>query len=146
MPLALVKDFRSASSQQSIQIWEFADYTQLPEDITISPNSAMAAYTHMDHLYTIPLKQGSNPVQITTSSFKEADANWSPNGNYLVFVANIADNTDCGEIRVVPSQSAGPVPVPEDGFDNNPADPLQPTTNNGKVIHSCGSESINWYP
>gem|GEM_PF-1248441 len=143
--LAVIKDYRSASSQQSITIHEFADYNLLPTDLAVAPNSSALAFTHSDHLYTVDLVAGATLKQITQSRFKEVDVNWSPNGEYLIFVANVTDNLGCGEIRIIPSSPKEIIVVPDDGVDNAPADPLQPIDQNGKVIHSCGSENIFWH-
>ncbi|QEC51601.1 hypothetical protein FRZ59_04045 [Anseongella ginsenosidimutans] len=143
--LALIKNYRS-DDQQSITIREFPDYSQLPADISISPDASHVAYTHLDHLYTLELIEEAAPRQITASKFMEVDACWSPDGKYLGFIANVSGTTDCGEIRIVLSQPAEPVPVPDEAWENAPADPLQPVDNNGKVIHSCGSERIYWVP
>lgn len=143
--LAIIKNYRGAD-QHSLTIREFADYAQLPSDIAVSPNSSHVAYTHLDHLYTASLKEEAPPRQVTQSRFRELDASWSPDGDYLVFTASAEGDfsTDCGELRIVPAHPATPVPVPENAWNNAPADPMQPVNGNGKVIHSCGSESIYW--
>lgn len=145
--LAVVRNYRTPD-QKSVTICEFTGYDQLPEDIAVSPNSSLAAYTFLDHLYVVQLKEEAVPRQVTESRFRELDPCWSPDGEYLVFTANAEGSftTDCGEIRMAPSRPATPVPVPADGWDNTPSSPMQPVDRNGESIHSCGSESIFWTP
>src|SRR5690606_24618445 len=109
-------------------------------------SSAHAAYTYRDHLYTSALQEGSVSLQVTTSRFTELDAAWSPDGKFLVFTASAEGDfsTGCGELRIVTAHPASPVEVPENAWDNAPADPMQPVNSDGKVIHSCDSESIYW--
>lgn len=143
--LALIKNYRGAD-QESYTIAEFAGYSQLPTDIAVSPGSTHAVYTHSDHLYTTTLEEAAVPLQVTQSRFRELDACWSPDGEYLLFTANAEGDftTDCGELRIVPARPGSPVTVPENAWDNAPADPMQPVNGDDKVIHSCGSESIIW--
>jgi len=142
--LAVIKNFRSENEQQSFTVHEYRDYTQLPTDIAASPNGQQIVFTHSDHLYTVDIKEGAVPKQITQSRFRETDPAWSKDGKYIIFTGNVATQADCGEIRIVPSDPKNPISIPEDGVDNKPVDPLQPIDTKGKVIHACGSESFIW--
>jgi len=144
--LGLVKNFSSATSQQSITIKVFSAYDQLPVDLSFSSDGGRLAMIQADHIFTLSPKENASVTQVTTSRFREVDVNWSPDGRYLVFAGNTPGVLDCGEIRIVSAQPEKPIEVPEDGYDNTPVDPLQPVDNNGKVIHSCGSASIVWIP
>lgn len=143
--LAVIKNFRSASGQENFTIREYPDYAQLPEDIAVSPNSEQVVFTHLDHLYTIGIQEDATPKQITQSRFREVDAAWSKDGQYIVFTANTPDpSLDCGEIRIISAHPETPIPIPEDGVDNEPVDTLQPVDTKGKTINACGSESYIW--
>lgn len=144
--LAVVRNFRSASGQKSFTIHEYPDYTQLPVDISISPDGRELVFTHLDHLYTVNVEQGALPKQITQSRFGEADAAWSKNGKYIVFTANTSGpSDDCGEVRIIPAHPKNPITIPEDGVNNEPVDDLQPVDINGNTINACGSESYLWF-
>lgn len=143
--LAVVRNFRSASGQKSFTIHEYPDYAQLPEDISISPDGRELVFTHLDHLYTVSVQQNGSPKQITQSRFGEADAAWSKDGKYIVFTANTTGPSyDCGEVRIIPAHPQNPIPIPEDGVNNEPVDDLQPVDVQGKTINACGSESYLW--
>lgn len=143
--LAVVRNFRSANAQKSFTIHEYPDYAQLPEDISISPDGRQLVFTHLDHLYTVSIQQDAPPKQITQSRFGEADAAWSKDGKYIVFTANISGPSyDCGEVRIIPAHPQNPIPIPEDGVNNEPVDELQPVDAKGKTINACGSESYLW--
>lgn len=143
--LAVVRNFRSAGGQESFTIREYPDYAQLPEDISASPDGRQLVFTHLDHLYTVSVQQDALPRQITQSRFGEADAAWSKDGKYIVFTANTSGPSyDCGEIRIIPAHPQNPIPIPEDGVNNEPVDDLQPVDVKGKSINACGSESHLW--
>jgi len=142
--LAVIKNFRSENEQQSFIIHEYPDYAQLPTNIAVSPNDQQIVFTYSDHLYMVDIKEGTVPKQITQSRFRETNAAWSKDGKYIIFTGNVATQADCGEIRIIPSHPQNPIPIPEDGVNNEPVDPLQPVDTKGKVIHACGSESFIW--
>lgn len=142
--LAILKNYQSQTDQQSIVIHEYPNYAQLPEGIAVSSNGQQVVFTQSDHLYTTTVQEDSTPKQITQSRFREIDAGWSPDGQSIVFTANVTGIAECGEIRIIPANPANPIPIPEDGVNNKPADPLQPLDTNGEVIHACASESFIW--
>lgn len=143
--LAVIKNFQSENSQESSLIHQYADYAQLPSDISVSPNGQQLVFTHLDHLYTVHIQEGATPKQITQSRFREADAAWSKDGKSIVFTGNTAGpSLDCGEIRIIPANPQNPIPIPEDRADNQPVDSRQPVDTKGKSIHACGSESYVW--
>lgn len=143
--LAVIKQFQSTSQQSSFTIQTYPDYAQLPEDIAVSPDGQELVFTQTDHLFTVAIKQDTQPRQITQSRFREVDASWSKDGKYIVFTASVSDPArDCGEIRIIPAHPENPIPIPDDGANNEPVDDLQPTNGQGKVIHACGSESYLW--
>lgn len=143
--LAVIKNFRSSSGQESFTISEYPDYETLPEDIAVSANGQELVFTQLDHLYTISIVEDAKPIQITQSRFREVDAAWSKDGNYIIFTANVSNPAlDCGEIRIIAAHPGSAVPIPEDEVNNEPVDELQPIDTKGKTIHACGSESYLW--
>ncbi|MFB5944802.1 TolB family protein [Albibacterium profundi] len=142
--LALLKNYQSETDQQSIVIHEYPDYAQLPEGIAVSPNGRQIVFTQSDHLYTANTQENGTPKQLTQSRFREIDAAWSPDGQSIIFTANVSGVAECGEIRIIPAHPNDPIPVPEDGVNNKPVDPLQPLDSDGEVIHACASESFIW--
>lgn len=128
-------------------IRSFADYGLLPYDLAVSPDGSQVVYTFNSHLYTIPLIANAEHKQITASRFMEVDAGWSPDGKYLVFGLNATvGTTDCSDIRIAPSNPPSPITIEPSG--DEPADPLQPTRNEGRVktLHCCAVRSIRWLP
>ncbi|HUH18425.1 hypothetical protein [Albibacterium sp.] len=142
--LAILKNYQSEEDQQSIIIHEYPDYAQLPEGIAVSRNGQQVVFTQSDHLFTTTVQKDNTPKQITQSRFRETDAAWSPDGQSIIFTANITGVAECGEIRIMPANPNEPIPVPEDGVNNKPVDPLQPLDSKGEVIHACASESFIW--
>jgi len=146
---ALVKidDFAVEDSFTPTVIRSFPDYSLLPYDLAVSPDGSQVVYTYNAHLYTIPLTDGAEHKQITNSRFGEVNAGWSPDGKYIVFgMSASAGTTDCGDIRIVPSNP--PAPITLEPSSDEPVDPLQPARKDGpvKTLHCCVARTILWLP
>lgn len=98
-----IHNYRSENPEAFI-VKEFADYDQLPASLAVSPNSATLAYRFLDHIYTLPLQEGADHHQITTSGSKDWNVHWSPDGNQLsLTVLTSADGpSTMGRVVIVP--------------------------------------------
>lgn len=113
--VGVIRNYRDETPEAYI-VREFADYNQLPTNLAVSPNSTTVAYAFNGHIYTLPLQEGADHHQITTSGSREWNVRWSPDGDHLVmtFLASgISDQT--GTVVIVPvHQNEEPVRISTD--------------------------------
>lgn len=100
--VGVIRNYRSEAPEAYV-VKQFADYGQLPEGLSVSPNSSTLAYAYEKHIYTVSLQEGTGHHQITTSGSREWNVRWSPDGNYLAFMYRASGTSDnMGRVVIVP--------------------------------------------
>lgn len=73
--VVITGDYMNGGSNVEIRdVREFDSYETLPTDIAVSPDTSELAYTHLEHLYTLPLDGSEDQRQMTTPA---ASPSWT---------------------------------------------------------------------